>query len=157
MRLSHEPKHLLRLFSWLLPFAAALQMSMPAAADCEASVSLVDFGQLDLEKGGRVSGELIVTCDEPGVFAVTLSSGIGSYRLRKMQGSNGSELKYNLFVDSARRRIWGDGISAGTQTIRGESDGRRPEVIPVYGFVPPRQSVVTGAYSDNLLVTVENL
>ena len=120
-------------------------------------MSLVDFGRLDLDRGGRVSGELIVTCDEPGRFSVALSPGLGSFRLRKMQGTDGSFLKYNLYVDSARRRIWGDGVSAGTQTIRGESDGRRPLIIPVYGVVPPQQSVLTGAYSDNLLVTVENL
>jgi spore coat protein U-like protein len=147
----------LRLLVGLLPFLLAAPTSGLAAAECDASVSLVDFGQLDLEKGGRVSGELIVICDEPGRFSVTLSSGNGSYRLRKMAGADGNELKYNLFVDSARRSVWGDGISAGTQTVRGESDGRRPAVIPIYGFVPPRQSVLTGAYSDNLLVTVENL
>jgi len=142
---------------WLLPFLLAMQLSAPASADCEASVSLVDFGRLDLSKGGRVNGELVVTCDQPSGFSVALSPGLGSFRLRKMQGGDGSELKYNLFVDSTRRRIWGDGVSAGTQTIRGKSDGRRPEIIPVYGIVPPRQSVLTGAYSDNLLVTVEKL
>lgn len=147
----------LRLAFWLLPFVLAMQVSAPAAADCEASVSLVDFGRLDLSKGARVNGELIVTCDQPSGFSVALSPGLGSYRLRKMQGSDGNELKYNLFVDSTRRRVWGDGVSAGTQTIRGKSDGRRPEIIPVYAIVPPRQSVLTGAYSDNLLVTIEKL
>ena len=97
---------------WLLPFLLAMQLSTPASADCEASVSLVDFGKLDLTKGARVNGELIVTCDEAAGFSVALSPGIGSYRLRKMQGSDGSVLKYNLFVDSTRRRIWGDGVSA---------------------------------------------
>jgi len=142
---------------WLLPFLLTVPVSAAAASSCEASVSLVNFGQLDLDRGGRVSGEVIVTCDEPGRFSVALSAGIGSYRLRKMKGTDGSELKYNLYVDSARRRVWGDGVSSGTQTVRGESDGRRPQIIPVYGIVPPRQSVLTGAYSDNLLVTVENL
>ena len=157
MRLIVSFQRLSRLFVWLLPFLAAVPASGLAAAECDASVSLVDFGQLDLERGGRVSGEVIVICSEPGRFSVALSSGNGSYRLRKMAGADGHELTYNLFVDPARQRVWGDGVSAGTQTVRGESDGRRPAVIPVYGFVPPRQSVLTGAYSDNLLVTVENL
>ena len=117
----------------------------------------MDFGRLDLEHGGHVNGEVVVTCDKPGRFSLALSSGTGSYQLRKMRGVDGHVLKYNLFVDPARRRVWGDGVSSGTQTIRGESDGRRPLSIPVYGLVPPRQSVLTGPYSDNLLVTVENL
>lgn len=139
------------------PFLAILLLSAPAAANCDASVSLMDFGRLDLEHGGHINGEVIVTCDGPGRFSLALSTGTGSYHLRKMRGVDGNVLKYNLFVDPARRRVWGDGVSSGTQTIRGESDGRRPLSIPVYGLVPPRQSVLTGPYSDNLLVTVENL
>lgn len=157
MRMIMTFRHLRCLGLWLLPLLATMQVSAPAAAGCEATVSLVDFGRLDLERGGDVAGEVIVTCDQPGNFSVALSPGIGDYRLRKMRGADGHELTYNLFVDPTKRRVWGDGVSAGTQTIRGESDGRRPQVIPVYGLVPPRQSVLTGAYSDNLLVTVENL
>ncbi|NJO38841.1 MAG: spore coat protein U domain-containing protein [Rhizobiales bacterium] len=93
----------------------------------------------------------------PGRFSVRASAGLGSYRLRKMHGSDGYELSYNLYVDPAKRSVWGDGVSEGTQTIQGQSDGRRPLTIPVYGFVPPRQTALTGAYSDNLLVTVEDL
>lgn len=143
---------------WCLAlFLAALQVSAPAAAGCEATVSLVDFGRLDLEQGGRVTGELIVNCDEPGGFSIGLSPGLGDFVRRKMRGSDGTELSYNLFVDPSRRRIWGDGISAGTQTIKGENDGRRPSIIPIYGIVPSKQTVLTGPYSDNLLVTVEKL
>ena len=157
MRVIIPFRRLLLPTSWLATFIAMMLVSVPAMADCDATVSLVDFGRLDLERGGDVNGEVIVSCDQPGRFSVALSAGIGDYRLRKMRGSDGGELVYNLFVDPGRRRVWGDGVSAGTQTVRGESDGRRPLVIPVYGLVPPRQSVLTGAYSDNLLVTVENL
>ncbi len=141
----------------LIPFLMMLQVSVPAAAGCEASVSLVDFGRLDLERGGEVTGELIVNCDEPGGFSIGLSPGIGDFTKRRMRGSDGAELVYNLFVDPARRRVWGDGVSAGTQRIKGENDGRRPSIIPIYGIVPSRQSVLTGPYSDNLLVTIEKL
>lgn len=138
-------------------FLVTLQVSAPAAAGCEASVSLVDFGELDLDRGENVSGELVVTCDQPAAFSVALSAGLGDFVRRKMQGTDGAALRYNLFVDAARRRVWGDGVSAGTQTILGENDGRRPSIIPIYGVVPSRQKVLVGPYSDNLLVTVEEL
>ena len=157
MRMTGVSRRFRRLGAWLIPFLVIWQVSAPAAAGCDASVSLVDFGQLDLDEGDNVSGEVTVICDEPGPFSVAISPGNGSYGERKMRGGDGNELRYNLFVDPGRRLIWGDGVSAGTKTIRGESDGRRPLTIPIYGKVPPRQSVLTGAYSDNLLVTVENL
>lgn len=145
-------------FVWCLAFfLVTWQVSAPAAAGCEASVSLVDFGKLDLDRGENVSGELVVTCDQPAAFSVALSAGVGDFARRKMQGADGAELRYNLFVDAARRRVWGDGVAAGTQTIRGENDGRRPSIIPIYGVVPSRQKVLVGPYSDNLLVTVEEL
>ncbi len=138
-------------------FLVTMQVSAPAAAGCEATISLMDFGRLDLDKGGQVTGELTVRCDEPGGFSALLSQGLGDFTGRKMRGTDGAELRYNLFVDPARQSIWGDGISAGTQTIKGENDGRRATIIPIYGIVPSRQSVLTGPYSDNLLVTVERL
>ena len=143
---------------WLVVIVGAvLSLSRPASAECDATLSLIDFGKLDLERGARVTGELIVSCDEPGRFSVGLSQGIGSFKGRKMRGTDGAELRYNLFVDSARQRVWGDGVTEGTQMIKGESDGRRPAIIPIYGIVPSRQSVLIGPYLDNLLVTIERL
>jgi spore coat protein U-like protein len=141
----------------LLAFLMTLQVSAPAIAGCQATVSLMDFGRLDLEDEGEVTGELVVSCDEPGGFSVGLSPGLGRFAGRIMRGDDGNELHYNLFVDPARQRIWGDGVSAGTQTINGENDGRRPSIIPIYGVVPSGQNVFTGGYSDNLLVTIEKL
>ena len=157
MRIAKHFRHFPRITACLLALVATLPTSVPAAAGCQATVSLMDFGRLDLDEGGDVSGELVVTCDQPGSFNVALSAGLGDYSRRKMQNAEGSELIYNLYVDSSRQRVWGDGVSAGTQAIRGESDGRRPAIIPVYGVVPPNQSVLTGPYRDNLLVTVGNL
>lgn len=134
---------------------AMLLLATPAAADCDATVSLVDFGRLDLEQGGDITGELIVSCDQPSEFNVSISPGIGDFVRRKMRGEDGAELIYNLFVDPARRSIWGDGVTAGTQAITGENDGRRPSIIPIYGIVPSRQNTIAGPYRDNLLVTID--
>ena len=95
-------QHVGRAALWLLLFLVTMQVSAPAAAaECEASVSLVDFGRLDLERGGQVSGEVVVICDQPAQFSVALSSGIGSYRLRKMRGSDGGRAQ----IQSLRRSL----------------------------------------------------
>lgn len=70
----------------LLPFLAVLLSTAPAVADCDATISLVDFGRLDLQRGGDITGELVVQCDQPSEFSVTLSAGLGDYVRRRMRG-----------------------------------------------------------------------
>ena len=63
-------------------------------------------------------------------------------------------LRYNLYVDPARQRVWGDGESGGTARIAGESDGRKAVTYTIYGRIPGRQSVRTGHYHDSVKVSV---
>jgi spore coat protein U-like protein len=140
-----------RLSGGALLLALALAAA-PARAGCQASVSLVDFGALDLRRGGTLTGALSVACDGAQAFAVTASAGYGSFAQRAMRGPDGHVLYYNLFVDPGRRLVWGDGVAGGTTVIHGLSDGRRPVSIPVYAQVPPGQIVLAGAYSDAVVV-----
>jgi spore coat protein U-like protein len=137
--------------------AAALLLPAAAAAQppCDVSLSLVDFGRLELRQGGEITGRVSVRCDRPTRFALVLSEGHGSYRMRRMRGPEGHELRYNLFVDPARRLVWGDGVSEGTARLVGESDGRRGAELVVYGRVPAGQRVPAGSYGDALAVVIE--
>lgn len=127
-----------------------------AADPCDVSISFVDFGRIDPRRGGTITGEVAVRCPAPTRFVLALSPGHGDYRMRRMRGPGGTELKYNIFVDPARRQIWGDGTTGGTARIVGQSDGRKATLITVYGRVPPGQSGGrAGAYSDALTVTLE--
>lgn len=128
----------------------------PAADACEVSVSLVDFGRVDLDRGGEITGEVAVRCPTARRFALSLSPGHGDYRMRRMRGPDGAELKYNLFVDPARVRVWGDGVTAGTARLTGRTDGRKATLITVYGRIPSDQRAGrAGAYADALTVTLE--
>ena len=124
------------------------------AGACDVRISLVDFGRLDFEKGEDVTGELSVACDAPRAFAVTATRGLGDYDMRRMRSADGAELRYNLFVDPARRRVWGDG-SGGTARLVGQTDGRRPATFTIYGYVPGGQKVRRGSYSDSVTVALE--
>lgn len=149
------PRRTARFCAWFLPFMTILQISTSVFAACDTTLSLVDFGRLDLDREANVKGEVSVLCDRPTTFNLALSQGFGDFRLRRMKNGEGSELVYNLFVDPAKSSVWGDGISGGTATLIGENDGRRPTFLTVYAVVPANQSVVTGNYRDNLLVTLE--
>ena len=99
----------------VLAGAAAPAAAAPA---CHASVTLVDFGRIDYKEGGDITGQLTVTCDGPTAFEVSASPGYGGYQGRTMVGPREAVLRYNLYVDPARRRVWGDGESGGTARMR---------------------------------------
>jgi spore coat protein U-like protein len=125
-----------------------------AAPVCSASVTMVDFGRVDYKEGGDITGQLTVTCDGPTGFEVSASPGYGSYQGRTMLGPRGTVLRYNLYVDAARQRVWGDGDSGGTARIPGQSDGRKAVSYTIYGRIPDGQSLRPGRYSDAVRVTV---
>ena len=68
---------------------------------------------------------------------------------------NGSEaLNYNLYLDTARTIIWGDG-TAGTQTYFIKNPPNNQDVaVPVYGRIPTGQSVSKGTYTSTITVTL---
>ena len=138
----------------VLAFALAL-VPAPAAALCDASLSMVDFGRVEFRRDNEITGRVTVTCSEPGPFEVGASAGNGDFRERRMRGPQGDELRYNLYVDAARRRVWGDGMAGGTARIAGTSDGRRPETFTIYGRLPAGQTVAPGGYQDSVQVTIE--
>ena len=126
-----------------------------AAAGCDAALSMVDFGRVEFRRDQEITGRVTVTCSEPGPFEVSASAGNGDFGGRLMRGPKGDELRYNLYVDAARRRVWGDGIAGGTARIAGTSDGRRPETFTIYGKLPAGQAVGSGGYRDSVQVTIE--
>ena len=140
--------------------AAALAMaslaapSVTAAPTCHARVTQIDFGRIDAKEGGYITGRLTVTCDGPTAFEVSASAGYGNFRERTLTGPKGTVLRYNLYVDPARRRVWGDGEAAGTARISGQSDGRKPVSFTVHGRLFKGQEAGSGRYRDTVEVSV---
>lgn len=141
-----------------VPLLAALLVGLAsqghAAPACHARVTLVDFGRVDYKEGGDITGRLTVTCDGPTSFEVSASEGYGSYQGRVMVDPKGAVLRYNLYVDAARRRVWGDGEAGGTARITGQSDGRKAVEYTIYGRIPRGQTVSSGRYRDSVKVSV---
>lgn len=139
-----------------------LTCSLPETAHAQMScrVTLQDFAFGTYLPGAGspldVTGSVDLSCSgRPGTFLVTMGTGSsGSFASRTMI-SGAFAMLYNLFRDSGRTLVWGDGtggsvVSGGVKSGLGREDFS----LPVYGRVPPAQSVGAGLYQDSILVTV---
>lgn len=133
---------------------ALLSISMDArAVKCTLTTSGLSFGNYDVfnTTNTDITGTINVTCTNKSPYTLSLSSGSGTFSSRSMT-SGTHILAYNLFLDSTRLTIWGDG-SAGTGTVSGTGTGNSI-ASTVYGRIPARQNAAVGSYSDVITVTV---
>jgi spore coat protein U-like protein len=138
-------------------------------ATCSVAATGVNFGVYDISVAAPndSTGNVAVTCSyvpPGGATDVNVQASLGpgnsgSYSPREM-GFGPARLNYNLYLDSARSSIWGNGLS-GTGIATGDlrvgpgiGNGTRSAEFPVYGRVPAQQVVGMGSYSDTIVVTV---
>jgi spore coat protein U-like protein len=139
----------------------AVTSATAEAVTCTVSASTVAFGTyfpfaaLPLDSTGNIRISCLPSGRAQVSYDIFLNSGLsGSYSPRKMfQGI--SPLNYNLYTDSTRTLIWGDG-TAGTSIVSDsyQFGGISIRDYPVYGRLFPLQSVPVGPYSDTITVTV---
>lgn len=135
----------------LLLMLGAFAAAPAQAANCTLSVQGVVFGSYDTLSNQNLdsAGSISVSCDSTDTFTVALSPGHGTMLARQMQ-SGADSMTYNLFTDSLRSIIWGDGTS-GTSLASGSGTSA---TFAVYGRVPPAQKIPAGAYTDSITVTL---
>ena len=144
----------------LLLVGALGLFSEPAEAQfrCRVSVNPLAFG--NYAPGNPVphdvTGNIDVRCmGRPGFFVATLSTGSsGTYAQRQML-SGATPMAYNLYRNAARTLVWGDGTGGSLPIFRVKfRNGRQNYRLPVYGRIPPAQSVSPGLYTDDIVVTI---
>ena len=130
------------------------------SAVCTVSTAPVDFGSYNVLQTGAQDtvSSITVDCNDVPPVTVTISIGpspnSGGFDPRKMKLSGGSEfINYNLFIDSGRTQIWGDG-TGNTFTSSKMVFKRAPWIATVYGRIPPSQNVLIGSYNETLTVTI---
>jgi spore coat protein U-like protein len=148
------------LFTALAAVACLLAAATTAAAQaplCTISTTSVSFGNYNVFNAANLdsTGTITYNCNSTAAnITVTLSKGASStYNPRTMK--KGAEvLNYNLYRNSARTNIWGDG-TAGTQiyTRANPPNGNNVNVT-VYGRIPAGQDVSAGAYSDTVTAVI---
>jgi spore coat protein U-like protein len=148
--------------------AIALLAGAPAnALDCTFFTSGVAFGVYDgtLAAPSDSTGSATLRCTHTGgralktSYTIALSAGnSGSFVARQLR-AGAAALNYNLFTDATRTQVWGDGtrgsgIVAGTLLVNPGNFTINESVHSIYGRIPAQQSADSGAYSDQILVTL---
>jgi spore coat protein U-like protein len=125
---------------------------------CSVSVeSAIAFGAYDPLSTAPLdsTGTILLEQCAPGQVTISIGTGqSGSYAPRAMRGAGGDVLAYNLFLDAARTRVWGDGTTAGTSRWPSASSDKGKR-LTVYARVFAGQDVPAGAYADTLTVTID--
>jgi len=137
-----------------------LSAALPFAQACQVSVLPVSFGSFDnlnnpVDANGQVS---VQQCAAPTLVMIHLDAGShsnGLFQPRKMATAAGQMLNYNLYLDTARVLVWGDGTGA-TQIVSGTAGGAAnlPLDMPIYGRIASGQFGSVGVYNDQITVTV---
>jgi spore coat protein U-like protein len=108
-------------------------------------------------------GSVTIKCDDHlGIIGmntnntaiIKLDKGVNSttYFPRRMR--NGSQfLNYNLYKDSGRLQVWGDGNN-GTNTVT-MSTNNNTQTFSIYGQIPQGQDVGIGNYADTIKLEVD--
>lgn len=142
----------------LLAVCALLLPAKSAHASCSLGAAAVAFGTYNPLSTAPTDtiGSLIYQCNQKAHnIMITLSRGSGtSFATRRML--NGSQqLFYNLYRDSGRSIIWGDG-GGGTQAffIVNPQPNNTDLSLPIFGRIPAGQSVRAGTYADTLTITL---
>ncbi len=125
---------------------------------CNVGASSISFLDYDVFSASSkdTTGTITVSCDKAA--QVTISIGISptsrSFNPRQMQHQSGPDvMNYNLFTNSQRTTIWGDG-TGGTSSVSGTARKNSPLVATVYGRIPAGQDVSAGQYRETLSVIV---
>jgi len=129
------------------------------AQSCDINVTPMAFGSLDGFPATVVdsAGSVNINCDPQVSYLIRMDAGRnsnGGFTVRKMILLGGSEtMEYNLYRDSSRTMIWGDG-TGGSSIVTGMGAGVTQDV-PVYGRIHAGQNLMAGKYTDSITVTVE--
>jgi len=129
------------------------------ALACGINVVALNFGAYDTAVASPVDadGGIDVTCALNVPYLIRLDPGghsQGGFLPRRMILSGGAYLlDYNLYRDSARTQIWGDGTNT-TYVLSALGTGLKQSLL-VYGRMPGSQRVAPGSYGDVITVTIE--
>ncbi len=146
--------------------AATLALPLGAAAQsCSAQATAINFGMHNpmAPTPNDTSATVSLSCSVHAValllsYTISLSAGSSANFAQRKMTAGSRELAYQLYSNSQRTAVWGDG-SAGTGAVHG---GLTLSLLSgtvaartVYGRIPaPQPQVAPGSYGDVVTVTI---
>lgn len=145
--------------AWSATATANFQVTATVTSSCTVAGTNLNFGSSIDPLAASVpldsTSTLTVACTNTTPYAVALSAGANAggatnFTARKM--ANGSNtLGYQLYTDSSRTTVWGNGTAS--STVAGTGIGANQQ-ITIYGRLPSLSGAVPGSYTDTVTVTI---
>ncbi|RYY76920.1 MAG: SCPU domain-containing protein [Gammaproteobacteria bacterium] len=123
-----------------------------------AAIGTLNFGDiynLNSQRDANTSsgnGNIELHCTPGTTAKITMNAGLYGSNVndRKMRLNSGAAtLIYQVYTSSTRQTVWDDTVGV---SVAFNSDVTQS--IPIYGRVPVQTTPLSGAYSDQILVTV---
>ena len=136
------------------------QVTATVTSACTVSGTTLNFGSsidpLATATPLDATSTLSVQCTNTTPYTVALSAGANAggasnFASRTMK-SGSNTLGYQLYLDSGRASVWGDGTSS-SSTLGGTGTGSA-QTLTIYGRLSSLANVVPGSYTDTVTVTV---
>ena len=127
-------------------------------AACTITTTAVNFGSYNVFSASAddATGQVRFRCTGSPTPSVTIQldkGGAPSFTPRQLR--MGSELlNYNLYLDSTRTTIWGDGTGGSQAYVQANPPNGSNINVTVYGRIPPGQDVSAGTYSNTVTATI---
>jgi spore coat protein U-like protein len=147
-----------RLFTTLLAAAGALVAIATAEAACTISTTPVSFGTYNVfaTSPDDATGRITYRCTAPRPPLVRIQldkGGAPTFNPRQMRQSS-ETLNYNLYLDSTRSTIWGDGTGGTQDYTQANPLPNRNINVNVFGRIPAGQDVSAGSYTATIVATI---
>ncbi len=136
-------------------YGATLTVTAEVVDACtvaDAALTFTDYvsGQdTDLDASANVS----VECTNGVTVDIKLGEGPGWDGSDRWMKNGDATLRYNLFSDSNRSAMWGDGVIAAAKRV-GPWDPTSHRAQVVYGRIYADQQVAGGTFSDQVSLTI---
>lgn len=144
------------LYASVAGFFLIAQAALAAPSCTFTGVTNVSFGAYNVYAAlpnNNGVGSLTINCNNQGSATknVTLSTGQSNSYASRIMSSGVNHLNYNLYTNSARTTVWGDG-TGGSNIMTVSRNGST--TLSIYGTIPAGQDASVGSYTDSITITV---